>query len=74
MELPFLARNGERRNEGRKKRKQSNTINDGQHVCWSNFGFSCRGGLSARGTSRVGPGSVQGAGSAWAARAATRVG
>jgi hypothetical protein len=55
MELSFPAHNGERRNEGRKKQTQSNTINDGRRVCWSNFGFGCRGGLSARGTSRVGP-------------------
>jgi hypothetical protein len=56
MELPFLARNGERRN----KRTQSNTINDGRRVCRLDIGL---GSLcdSSRGRAGLGIANAQGA-------------
>jgi hypothetical protein len=55
MELPFLARNGERRN----KRTQSNTINDGRRVCRLNIGLGSLGG-SSRGKAGLGIANAQG--------------
>jgi hypothetical protein len=66
MELPFLARNGERRN----KRTQSNTINDGRRVCRLNIGLGSLGG-SSRGRAGLGIANAQGARRRpWVARSA----